>query len=139
MQGVPWDNMFQYGFSVLAFLILFFAPTIIDTGETSNLENVELVTSENRSYADIEDLKVTVSGETSLTDEKSELIINSTNYRSEKGLLEVDLAANTTELENISGEDFETVDYSVKASLIETLPEKVIVSGVFGEPEVFEP
>lgn len=139
MEGVPWDNMFQYGFSVLAFLILFFAPTVIDTGETSNLGTVELIRPENTSYADSENLTVTVSGETSLTDENSELVINSTNYDTEKGFLEIDLAENTTELENLSAKEFEKINYSVKASFTKNLPDQVIVSGVLGEPEAFTP
>lgn len=139
MEGVPWDNMFQYGFSVLAFLILFFAPTVIDTGEPSNLESVELVSPEERSYADSENLTITVSGETSLTNEDSELVINSTKYSSEEGLLQVDLAENSTELENVSVENFETVNYSVRANFAKNLPDQVIVSGVLGEPEAFTP
>jgi hypothetical protein len=140
MGEVPWDKMFQYGFSVLAFLILFFAPSIIQDEQNPNLESVELITPENRSYADAENLTVTVSGSTTVTKaEDAKLFINSTEYIPEEGLLEVGLAENRTGQTNLSTSGFETVNYSIRARFSKALPQQVIVSGVMGEPEAFTP
>lgn len=139
MGEVPWEDLFAYGFSVLAFLILLFAPTLIDTGEPSNLEKVQIIDFENRSYADAQNLTVTVSGQTDLTHPDSSLVINSSNYDKKQSLLEVQLTEERPESLNLSSQNTVSKNYTVKAGFRETLPDQVIVSGTAGRTEAFKP
>lgn len=138
MEGVPWKNLFRYGITVLAALILLMMPSTMDRAEHSNLESIELVTSHRETSFASENLTVTVSGNTSLPNPASELVISSANYTEEDRTLEVELGSvdtsdNRTLVPTVVG----PVDYTLKADFSSEIPETVIVHGVFKKSKAF--
>ena len=140
MKVSDWRDMCIYGITVLSALVLLFGPYSAAEEKTS-LQNYSLVDSVNETYYDSENLTVYISGNTSLPNPASELIIESVNYSEEEGLMEVQLGSRDA---SPSGTVAPTViqkpvPYSFKATFSEELPESVIIYGVFQEVEAFSP
>lgn len=141
MEGVPWKNLFRYGITVLAALILLLMPSTTEQVEASNLQNVELIQSPQETGFSSENLTVVVSGNTSLPNPATELVIESANYTEEDRTLEVELGSvdtsgNSTLVPTVVQEP---VRYVLKADFSREMPETVIVEGVFKKTKAFSP
>ena len=139
MELAEWRNMSIYFITVLSAMVLLLGPQ--PSSEEGNLQNYSFADSVNETYFDSENLTVYVSGNTSLPNPASELIIESVNYSEEEGLMEVQLGSRDTSPSGTAAPTViqEPVPYSFKATFSEELPESIIIYGVFQEVEAFSP
>ena len=139
MEANKWRNLFLYMITLISALVLFFQA--VPSEEASGLENYTLEAKQGETSFDSENLTVQVSGNTSLPDPASELVLESVNYSEEEGLLEVQLGSVDTSENGTAVPTViqEPVPYTFRANFSGEIPESVMVSGVFREVEAFSP
>jgi hypothetical protein len=127
MDFSEWAGMLTYGFAVLSVLILALGGFSTAKHDTTAVEEVELVQGEKRNISfDEGDLRVTVSGNTTVSGSQSSLRVNSTTYRNYT--LDIDLEGLSTNLSR-SAERRE-LNYTINVEMNSEVPEEVLVHGV---------
>jgi len=139
MEANKWRNLFLYMITLISALVLFFQA--VPSEGASGLENYSLEAQQGETSFDSGNLTVQVSGNTSLPDPASELVLESVNYSEEEGLLEVQLGSVDTSENGTAVPTVvqEPVPYTFTANFSGEIPESVMVSGVFREVEAFSP
>lgn len=136
MELRDWAGMFTYGLAILAVLILALGDFSQAQQREPSVEVVELVEGERRNVSfDEEALRLTVSGNTTVSGTNASLAVNSTDYRN--GTLKVDIRAESLNLSRAA--DLRQINYTLTVAMGAHMPDRVLVHGASEGTQKFTP